>query len=257
MKKENILYIIITILLIIISSGVTYYIASNKNNDRNNNETINKDNDTKKEEKITLSNIELNTYLSYVPNAYEFNAYTKNSINVKDVKTLYLASMAMGLNHKSIYSPEEVKSYVLNMYNVTINNFEIYKDTEECIGIYDGFGYSLKENEITTEIYNTSNATTIHYIDDYEASKEELIIYEYAGLYLKDFYTDENDKEVYTLDLKDYHNGYQADIYKICNNSSSCATNYLKENKAKFTKYKHTFKKNDTGYYWYQTEVVK
>ena len=31
----------------------------------------------------------------------------------------------------------------------------------------------------------------------------------------------------------------------------------LKENKTNFTEYKHTFKKSDTGYYWYSTEVVE
>ena len=32
---------------------------------------------------------------------------------------------------------------------------------------------------------------------------------------------------------------------------------YIYQNSDKLTLYKNTFKKNDTGYYWYSTEVVK
>ncbi|MCM1052366.1 MAG: hypothetical protein NC483_00090 [Ruminococcus sp.] len=61
------------------------------------------------------------------------------------------------------------------------------------------------------------------------------------------------------LAIRDCYTKEETNITTICSNSVDvdvCAKNYFKNHKTEFTKYKHVFKKNDTGYYWYSTEVV-
>jgi len=285
MKKENILYIIITVLLVIIAIGGTYIVMNKNNNTQSANESKKQDNNKKEEEKITLSEKELEQYLSYIPNGNDYSLYNNNNpiqgaydmkvanINIIN-KNLLLAraitllsndnkyfannkeislnkkimSSIMGvesideeLTTKDYYSLTFINSKLKEMYNYELGSLKNAMEVEDTFNI-NGMCYYYDNGNIIMCGGGDNFQTNINLIEKYEANEKELIIYENAALLLE-----LNEEKI----LRDYYNKYEV---KINNNN---AINYIKEHKDKFTKYKHIYKKNDTGYYWYHTEVVE
>ena len=273
MKKENILYIIITILLIIISSGVTYYVVSNKSNNNdsnieNNNNGTNKDNDTKKEEKITLSDNELSEYLSYTLDLADIISSDTTTANINTTDKIYILGNALAqineneyeekkekyeasydyqysdINGNSTYyyiSETKIEPLLKKMYNLELKDFNLKEDHSNYVGAFDGTCYYYFKQGFSPSGC-AGSIEKLSKIDSYEANNEELIIYEYAagldaGNQIFDYYTHK------TIDMNKY--------------DEEAAREYFKKHYTEFNKYKHTYKKNDTGYYWYQTEMVK
>ncbi len=289
MKKTS-LYIIITILLMAIASGTTYIILNNnyeKNNknikesdkENNNKEQDNQPTENIKPETITLKEEELKKYLGYVPN-YQYvddmivYNYQKKDLNNIGEKTLIAIALSEAryecgekakLDHQKhcimkkkikylyddegefeteAYTFDEIKKIMLKMYNYQINNLaETTSWDTTYSGAASGFayqdGYFLM---VASGLGDTNNY--LSEISKYEATKDELTIWEHRSYY----------------DWNTYSNNYVLMDYlkkKMGEFKTEEETQeYFKHNQDKFTEYKHIFKKNSTGYYWYSTEAV-
>ena len=278
MKKNTILYIIITILLIVIAVGITYIIMDNKNNEEIT-EPSNNDNNQEEnnDEQITLSESELQEYLSYIPKndlLSESNVYiTPSNINNLSEKAIIENALKVLINNTNFdniddyyiiedfseysfdirYSLTEIMELALKMYNYNINNLNnatssnigegMYGTPQFIFDYYNGYFYGMNA---------CANCSDNHVskIKAYTATDEELIMYEY-GAYLESEMGENNDTK-----LVDYQTSKTEKLNKPCSSNSNDYSCYYDELLDKFTLYKHTFKKNDTGYYWYSTEIA-
>ncbi len=274
-KLEKYIYLVIILVLVTaIVSGSIYLVMRDKDNtNTDNNKEINdkdkesNDNKDNEKEEITLSEYELNDYLSYVPNINDNVVYKKDEVSVSDYDTKALTEMA--LNNSYSCWEQKICDFDMNM-NLKVNNASAFYYEGEYAGVYFPLDFinsklnrmynvklsDVKESTSVDDVYNSglsyiyqdeyflaigggySGNKHVSLIDKYDVSYSEIVIYEVAAYY-------DQDKMV------DYYNNYSVSV------SSNDLSGYLKDNKDKFTKYKHTFKKNVTGYYWYQTEVVK
>ncbi len=267
-------------------------IKENKNNSnhQNNNEE-NNSNQNNKEEVITLNEKELEEYLNYIPIDISGGVYKKGYSNIQNIdKYLLLEHLVTNIinkenynfkNNKTIkhnfeiicnedstyfidYCPEEkdaldtfltTESYIsLNyinskskkMYNKELTGFQNTKPSDKAITIGGLLYYYYNDNFIQYSGGN-DDISIVHLIDKYNATDKELNIYEYVAKS-----TSEYDIENIQA-LEDIDSGYSINI----DNKNVNLQQILKENKNKFTKYKHIFKKGVNGYYWYSTEIVK
>ena len=253
MKKNTVLYIIITILLIIIAVGITYIIMDK--NDINNNPNENNN----QEEQITLSEEELEEYLSYIPKDIinnEQNMYINPRTNDElPIETLLGAALNYADKYTNLrqeteygdtflFSKNEINSLMKKMYN------------KEPVPLEDEIEYNCAiYSEYDNNYYLQSGGCGIgqihlRKIDSYQATEEELVIYEYAA------YLEETEGADYVAIIKDYINDEKAYLGMPCPDTENDFSCYFEESVGDFTLYKHTFKKNDTGYYWYSTEVA-
>lgn len=273
---ERSIYIVVIVILVgVLSCGITYIVMQNKSSKeiKENNskkEPTNKDEENTTipidEEKITLSDKELEEYISYVPYRAEisredskYNAYL-NNLKVEDFNDIILTEYALNqaeLEYLNDFVEEEyyikisatkVKNILRKAYNKTIENFQTGKniDNQEYYQI-NCLGFIYKNNNFYGREGCGKGEQKISFIDKYELENHDLIIYEYAGVLddlIGEFKNIKNNNTITFIDSEDYD--------KMIND----ARNYIKENKTKFTKYKHTFKKSETGYYWYSTEAT-
>ena len=286
MKKNTLLYIIITILLVVIAVGITYIVIDKKNNPsttKENNKANENDNKNNEEEKITLSEEELEKYISYVPNDFNNNSvYQKNNTNINSINKDLLRDMALIeaskcldinkstcpfdtsreliINIDSLREEQPVAtSYVpltyvnellSKMYNYELNNIKNATNIEDKF-FAGGMGYIYQDEYFILIGGGTNWKEHISLIEKYETNNNELVIYEFAA-----YYNEFNNK------IGNYFTNEESDFGGWCGNTSKeekndLLINYLKEHKNKYPKYKHTFKKNRMGYYWYSTEVVE
>ena len=261
MKKNTILYIIITILLIIIAVGVTYIIMDNQDKEEvvepSNNEEQGNNNDTNQtdqEEQITLTEEELIEYLSYVPINAEKELFTTPVNNMPNQillgRLLYNMSDSIG-EGEVVATSEEANQKMLEMYNQELDNYENSHDEEgnwlNYSAMFGGFCYTLEDNRFNLN-YCASGIDFIEIVDDYEANEEELIIYSYV-VYYNGLYGSDEIEDIYsgnTVNIELPSDGYQTE---------DNVKEYVNSHKNEFTRLKNTYKKNDTGYYWYSTGV--
>ena len=155
-KTEKYIYIVLGIILIVvIACSITYVIATN-NNDAKTKEENNNQEENNNEDSITLSEAELNEYLSYVPKSAllsNYEAYeTPNNINALSEEIVIdnaLRVLTMNDDFENMedyytieefpeysfdirYSLEEVRNQTLKMYNYNITN--LTNVTSENIG---------------------------------------------------------------------------------------------------------------------------
>ena len=280
MKKNTLLYIIITILLIIIAVGVTYIILNNKNEE----EVIepnDKEEDNNKEEEnyeqVILNDEELEKYLSYVPN----ELYKKQIANINTIDKNILRNTALIIASECLYEEKTncpfdtskeipikidlfpyyenniATSYIpltyLNevlheMYNYELNVVENAKSIDDVFSA-GGMAYIYQDGYFLLLGGGQTTGVHINLIESYKVNDENLIIYEYVAYY-----------DSFENTLNDYYTNKETDLNGWCGNTSGeekkeLLDNYLNDHKDEFTLYKHTFKKNNTGYYWYSTEV--
>lgn len=220
-----------------------------------------------------ISDKKLNKYLTYVP----YYVYTDkaNDVSINDIDKKYLyanpfltlvkcwrdntcdfnTNISISVDNYEEYNvnkiindnyvPEEdVIALIEDMYNVKVNNIEAGEYTgDACTFIYED-GFFIKA---------TGNCEDgiVSILDGYKSSKNSLIIYEYRARLVMIF---DGDKSFYgLLDKGEY---VEVSFDEECTLSTiECARKFIEENKRSFTKYKHTFKNNGYGYYWYSTEI--
>lgn len=276
--KKSTLYAIIVVLVAIIAIGGTYIVMSNTTDNKN---TENETDNDKKNEQNKLSDEELKKYLGYIPNqrteieksVYK-NPTSSSNIDQKELlgKTLNdkfaecksndscqsqntdFLGLDSYVNEEGkpyafdVISKSEIDKVVMERYNTKLNNLK--ESTSDYVATYSSCYYYNKgyffENEscVGHEDYEHLSIIETQEINE----NDKLVIYEYAALAESDF-DDELNKINYIMD-------YKTSKKTILNDSLENAANYFEEHKKEFTKYKHIFKKNETGYYWVKTETV-
>ena len=262
-RTEKYIYLVLGIILIVvIACSITYIVATNNNKtetkeEPNNNqeENNNQDND----EQITLSESELEEYLSYVPynfqtgETYDLFSLNVNNIPIKSLLGITLFNLSNEINDSEIIaSHDKVSAEVLKRYNkklaTPINSYDEFGNWLNYAASYSGLCYTYEDGSYILN-YCASGIEFVQIIDSYIATNNELIIYSYTilynGLYGQNEIEDITGEYKVSINLPD--DGYQ---------NEENITAYVNINKSDFTKLKHTFKKNDTGYYWYSTEVA-
>lgn len=278
-KVERYIYITLIVILVgIISAGTTYIIMKNNdkteikennnnsnNNEQDKNENQNNNEEPNKPEKIVLSNKELEEYIKYIPDYItltneELNQesiYKRKNTNINELKNtdllakiLYVLTIEQDLEIETgnniVSNTSKLNTIMQEKYNQKLDNYHNSFDENgnfrSYVAKYDYLCFSKKDNNFSADICTSGNGSEFNsIIDNYDANDTDLIIYTYNGLE----YDDGN-----KIIIEDIYTRKQ---YEITNSSSK---EYIKNNKSKFTKYKHIFKKNSTGYYWYSTEIV-
>ena len=279
MKKNIILYIVIVILACALTGSIVYILMSNNNKtetkEENNRENNNQEED--KEEQITLSGSELKEYLNYVPKnnlLSEFNTYeTPSHINDLNDNAIISNALRILTNNTDFdsmedsytiedfpdysfdirYSSEEIIEQTLKMYNYKVTNLTnvtssnigegMYGSTQFIFDYYNGYFYGMNACADCSDNH-------ISKIKEYIATEEELIIYEYGA------YLESEMGENHNTRLVDYQTNKEENLENPCSSIENDYSCYYDNLLDEFTLYKHTFKKNDTGYYWYSTEVA-
>ncbi|MBE5821766.1 MAG: hypothetical protein E7311_04165 [Clostridiales bacterium] len=272
--KKFILGFVVAIVICGITFGVFIFvnkekfIVKEKEIVDNNNEII----DNKKEN--ILSNEEIEEYLSYVPLMDEFDrysygynkdAYSKEKTIITELDERLLMKEAFrlseGVDGEPVYlnfsekEPVEADGYVLveefnktikNLYNVdnvSTNKFvicggsvQVDKSGKYYVSLYGAGGWKMqKESKVI----------------DYEIINDMLIIYEKAGFVIVD---DCGIGDLLIMKTTDNTNPFKR-YTEDSSMSPDEALNYVKENFNEFNTFKHTFKSNGDGYYWYSTEI--
>lgn len=265
---------------------------NNSNSNHQNNNEENNSNQNNKEEVITLNEKELEEYLNYIPIDISGGVYKKGQLNIQNIdKHLLLEHLIASIINKGNYNfkdnnpikhnfeiicnedsayfidycPEEknaldsfltTESYIsLNninsiskkMYNKELTGFQNTKPSDKSLTI-GGLQYYYYNGNFIQYSGGNDDISIVHLIDTYNATYKELNIYEYTAKKISEYDNFENIQA-----LEDINSGYSINI----DNKNINLQQILKENKNKFTKYKHTFKKGINGYYWYSTEIVK
>ena len=247
-KTEKYIYLVLGIILVVvIACGITYMIATNKKTE------------IKEKQRITISEDGLKEYLKYVPKDImneNQNMYI-NPQNSDDLSTETLLGATLNyadnytdlristeLGDEFLFSKEKINELMQKMYNKKIPKLED-EIKFGCVfySEYDNNNYIQSGGCGSENIH-------LNKIDSYLATEGELIITEYAAYY-----------DSFENTLNDYYTNKETDLGGWCGNTSSeekieILDNYLDAHKDEFTLYKHTFKKNDTGYYWYSTEIA-
>lgn len=279
-KCEKYIYIVIALVMVaVIASGTTYIIMKNNNpeikepEDINNNDKEQENTPSEETENLILTDNDLKDYLSYVPYSIdnEGNAYTYEKIVINNIKQYYTLGTALNYlynecqqNKISCFYNETMKmnEYVIlegyealkqedalnmlkkmyNISNITINdNNNDYVAEAKCIGYY------YKDDKYIA-IPVCGDLGKLSHIINYEIINNDLYIYEVVASFdglrpnLQDYYTNKEVKLTYDINDANWENE---------------VINYFENHLNDFTQYKHTFKKNNKGYYWYSTEVVK
>ena len=127
------------------------------------------------------------------------------------------------------------------IYNISFSdlNTKLSTNKEELIPVGNWCYISFDNGFVQSECRGSNGHSLVYVMDNYEANNNELIIY--SNIILK--YIFSNPSDLYTGE----------DIV-IDNNIDT--KDYVLQHMNDFTLYKHTFKKNDLGYYWYSSEVV-
>lgn len=209
---------------------------------------------TTKDDEITLTNEEIEEYLSYVPDSItdtdQSVYYNPNNVEDMDEKLLLGATLNYIQNSKQeeleYYSKDEVENYYYKLYNKRLSDIQL--DTENAATSFNCISYYY-DNEGKFIPYGGCGIdyVTINSIESYKVTNDELIIYEYYTRIFQDLDSIGSNED--TVDFNDY-SGWKTGVQ-----ISGTVQEYFENHKTEFTKYKHTFKKGNNGYYWYSTEV--
>lgn len=234
---------------------------------------------SQKEEKIEiipveLSYQELKVFTEYIPieSFYNFNPY-KEDISANNIGDNIFIAIALekaankecsdsslcGENmtkkvksldtiYSKYYSIDYINSILKEMYNYeledlkeTTNEEGIYNSSVGKFAYEEGFFYKVGDNKNTNDNIFHRNLITA-----YGANNMELIIEEYAGYGDKEDFSIKDYREDKSIDINfDYYDQYEKFIH-----------NFFIEQRHEFTKYRHTFKRSESGYYWVKTEVA-
>lgn len=295
-KKNNKGLVWLIVILIILVLGLIGYIVYDKalsaDNNLKNENTTSTTTTTEKKEIITEEDLE--KYLSYVPFEYNsqvmyctwnndgdcnneikyFDAYSKGKVKIEDINDELLLRMA-------IYKTQDVSSTdsfesdfsicgqgetcVLDEYykgeSVKAKIYEMYNKNVDLKEFSVGGGYAYYKNGYYAIGHGAGNypPTKLNKIINYKISNNELVIVEQAiFIYEMTSKTDGIDiTKATNYDNEDILKSFSYDSCAESNTCSEISDKYAKENLNNSNKFKHTFKLNDKGtYYWYSTELA-
>lgn len=293
-KSKGLIWLII--ILIVLVLGLIGFILYDKTfvKDINKNNSTTTDNVETTTSIKKLSNEEIEKYLSYVPFEYDsqviyctwkndedcsnenkyFDAYSKGKVSIKDINDELLLRMAI-YKTKDVsltdsfesdfsicgqgetceldeyYKGESVKEKIYEMYNknVDLKEFSV------------GGGYAYYKNGYYAIGYGAGNypPTKLNKIINYEISNNDLVIVEQA-IFIYDMTSKTDGIDITKATNYDEEDILKTFSYDSCAENNTCDTisqKYAKDNLNNSNKFKHTFKLNTNGtYYWYSTELI-
>lgn len=222
--KKNIIYIIIVLLSIIVVAGVSYIIIDSRSENKEG--KTNKEENKTIENNISLSNEELEKYLSYVPDRDKievlFEEANADILILDSIDKKYLLGRALSeASNNDLFrlvesdtlqydgeegylyiEKEKINPYLKEMYNLSINDFNLKDDYEKYVADFEGLCYYYFLDGFS-EVQCGGSFDYTHILDSYKVENNNLVITEYHATGIK---------------------------------------------------VKHTFKKSDNGYYWYSSE---
>lgn len=243
--KKNIIIIVLGVLVLGLSGYLVYDKLLYKEETKSEN---NGNNNIQKEEKITDD--EIKKYLSYVPigDTWEKDAYTEEKVDINTVsKKAILNTILYNENYDKL-SEEDFHNKLEEMYNIQIDQFkfeysdefEKYLYEDSLIVFEDGYYFVMGHGSRKDKSSNNKIS--------YELLGNDLIIKEQVALIVS--------SECHAAVM----NGSEFIIeYALCGETGYVGDyeEYIKDNFSNFNTYKHTFKLNSNGkYYWYSTEVI-
>lgn len=264
-----ILLFIILILVVALVLMYMYYNKDSKNevsvNNTNSIKSIEENN--KKELSVTSSTVkEVYNYIpaisenAYADEAEAFpNAYQKKMITVDDLNSKLLLAKAYDNLEKDNVATE----YRLEAKKVTEQALKMYnKEIEPITFSYGAIGLQYKDGtyEFSNGGYSSIAMENIYNIEEaYEENDELYIIDNYIMVVIKDGDIQSGD-ETTSLSIYDSSDSKKVLEKETINRDETFDyekfVDYINEKySSKAKKYKHTFKKNDDGeYYWYSSE---
>ena len=245
------------------------------------NSSLENSNEEKPSSTINISNEELTNYLTYVPlfmiyddvdypfhvTRFDVNSVSKENLfdnalkganeSYWEEKTCNIVNnclpkdlLSIDFNYRmedNVYTYFQISNSNIDLllrqkYNLTLKdmNFNLSNNNTYFNNVGKWCMISFDNAFLSSQCRGSNGRNVIYIIDDYKATNEELDIYSKIILteifdYDKDLFTGEDIVIDDSMDTKDY----------------------VLQNKDNFTEYKHTFKKNELGYYWSSTEVVE
>ena len=271
-NKRVISIIVIILLLIIVFTG--FKLLSNKSN---------KKNIEKIDEEVTLDPDKVIDLLSYIPytvfNVENYHdAYHGQLVNNNDISSTILSPLLVSYRYDNyglkeqentyfkkimekdnygyvgIFKTNDIDKYLSKYYNLELNSIKNIEDkikiakidktyTEIVQNKYYGYAIVYKSKISIEGVQATSSSAVI---------KEKII-----------FFTQKNDKYYAYKNTNIYDNQNIIKIYDTTDEDGNLLNSDDMINKIRndFENYnyvfKHTFKKNKTGYYWYSTEFIE
>ena len=233
--------------------------------------------------KFDMTMDEIIDVLSYVPHSLvtlgEYkDAYVGEKVLVQDIPTMILASVMIGRYYESytakngnsveyqniikkydaagslMFLISEVDDFLMSHYNIKLSDLDISNTDITVMNINDTYlSFSQMKTVDTSLLYEILVG-----VDDVAVNEEETVITE-RKLFVtfsdnKYFVYETSNIGDQGLAVKTYDGvdkkGKVID-FKVINK-------LIKEDFKDYkTLFKHTFKKNDTGYYWYSSELIK
>ena len=255
--ERYIYWVIILILVVVIICGVVYIVNKNNNEEINNSNNNNSEEEVEQhEEEETLTDTELRGYLRYVPRDImneEQNVYvTPTNLDNMNISYVLGGVLDYARNYTNLqigadsqdelyFSATDINRLMLRLYNMEIN--DLIESDRIAVAEFSGKVYYYYNNLFRLTGESTYEGRHLSVVDDYEITDEELVIYEYAAeaLILEE-----------EIVISDYYKDSEVTISDIKTDLDS----YMEEHKEEYTRYKHTYKVNRYGYYWYSTEAI-
>lgn len=263
MKQKKKLFIVISIITMMLI--IILFVILNK---------MKKENFNNNDNNIYLSNEQIIDLLSYVPNSsvkiknYD-NAYCGKKVTFSEISEAILSPIFMS-NYTHIYKFEDIN---LQNSNIQVENIFLNTEINQYLMTHYNYDLGLLEN-VNTEIdiinlndeytaFNDKKIDNIVFlpkviISTFSSSvtKKDAIIIEKAVFYMS------KDNKYYVYKNSNISNDNLIKIYdKIDKDGKKLDYNIFDKIKEDFVDYKgefkHTFKKNKTGYYWYSTEFIE
>lgn len=274
--KSTTLVIVMLIIVILGLAGLVFYQNKLLDKEREKVNSNKTDNTTSEVEQKRFSEEELNNYLKMVPYLQEYNsdagykemydydedAYTDKLVTANDLNEKLLLAQAYRhaertdtkeeINHPAcgdnkcsafIYVKEETfKKTVKDMYNIDTIKADAFNTMESYVTLVDGY-YAALSFRGNTPIHKYNK------LIKYEVKDNDLVIYEKvlftAGISGFEYILKTTNSDLSTSLIQPTLGDYDEVRKYVLNNIDSGNT------------YKHTFKVNNEGnYYWYSSELV-
>ncbi len=271
-NKRVISIIVIILLLIIVFVG--FKLLSNKSNKKNI-EII--------DEEVTLDPDKVIDLLSYIPytvfNVENYHdAYYGQLVNNNDISSTILSPLLVSYRYDNyglkeqensyfqkimekdnygyvgIFKTNDIDKYLSKYYNLELNSIKNIEDKIKIVKLdniyteivqikYYGYAIVYKAKLSLEDIHATSSSAVIN---------EKIV-----------FFTQKNDKYYVYKNTNIYDNQNIIKIYDTTDedgkllNSDDMINKIRKDINDHNYVFKHTYKKNKTGYYWYSTEFIE
>lgn len=197
---------------------------------------------------VTAMNVSAAILSSVVSGRYN-ESYTAKNGNTEDIITLLREN---NIDRGIVFLNEDINEFLMKRYNISFDSLDNSSDNIKLITLNDKYSAFVTKTVNSTQL----NKVPIYY-NTYEENDDIIVLEKIVFVVLKNnkYYVYANsdissDNEPIKMYEYTDDNGKLLDIDVIAQKIKEDLINYA-------SYFKHTFKKNDAGYYWYSTEFVE